>query len=228
MEAPNAIYAEAVSNSYPLKIKCNHLIIYLSPYFCPKFSTMRNASKIFGFYCLLALAATMIKLIFAGNVATGGVTALLAISLFSGYTVQDKGYAFLLPLVTLLVSDIVIEVLFKFELYPFKGFYTGQWANYLLLLSLSGIGMLIRKYKTKGIVAGIIAGPLFYFLASNLMVWMQQGENMGYSKDFNGLIQCYIAGIPFLRNSLISNAVCFPLLLQIYNFGVKSRWIPAL
>lgn len=210
----------------PKKINCNHAIS-LIPLFLSKISTMRSASKIVAFYCILAVVATMIKLIFAGSLATSGVTALMAISLFSGFTVQDKKYAFLLPLLTLLVSDIAIEVLFTFELYPFKGFYTGQWINYLMLLSLSGIGMLVRKYKTKGVIAAIIAGPLFYFLLSNLMVFFQN-EGLGYSKDLNGLIQCYIAGIPFLRNSLISTALFFPLLLQVYQFGIKERWIPAI
>lgn len=188
---------------------------------------MRSASKLVAFYCVLAVVATVIKLIFAGNIATGGVTALMAISLFSGYTVQDKKYAFLLPLITLLVSDIVIEVLFNFGLYPFKGFYSGQWVNYLLLLSLSGIGMLVRQYKSKGVIAAIITGPLCYFLISNLMVWFQN-DGLGYSKDLNGIIQCYIAGIPFLRNSLIATALFLPLLLQVYQYGVKERWIPAI
>lgn len=187
---------------------------------------MRFAPKIFVFYIVLAIVATIIKLIFAGNIATGGITALLAISLFSGFTTHDKKYALLLPLITLLMSDVAIELLYRFELYPFKGFYDGQWINYLLIISISVIGMLVRKYDTKGIIVGIIAGPLFYFLSSNFIVWIQN-DGLGYSKDIHGLIQCYIAGIPFLRNSLLSTTVFFPLLLQVYNYAVKQKLIAA-
>ncbi len=188
---------------------------------------MRFAPKILFFYIILAIAATLIKLIFAGNIATGGFTALFAVALFSGFTTQEKKYTILLPLITLLLSDIAIELLFKFELYPFKGFYTGQWINYLLIISVSLIGLFVRKYDTKGMIVGIIAGPLFYFLLSNFLVWIQN-DGLGYSKDINGLVQCYIAGIPFLRNSILSTAVCFPLILQVYNYAVKQKLMTAL
>ncbi len=192
-----------------------------------KIYTMRVAPKVLVFYIILATAATIIKLIFAGNIATGGITALLAISLFSGVTTQDKKYAMLLPLITLLMSDIAIELLYTLELYPFKGFYESQWINYLLIISVSLIGLFVRKYNTKGLIVGIVAGPLFYFLSSNFLVWMQN-DGLGYSRNFNGLMQCYIAGIPFLRNSLLSTAVCFPLLLQVYHYALKQKLITAL
>ena len=49
---------------------------------------------------------------------------------------------------------------------------------------------------------GIAASCILFFLISNFGVWVFSNT---YSNDLNGVITCYIMGLPFLQNSLISS-----------------------
>ena len=47
---------------------------------------------------------------------------------------------------------------------------------------------------------GIIRSCLIFFIISNFGVWFSSNT---YNNDINGLITCYVMGLPFLKNSLI-------------------------
>lgn len=66
-----------------------------------------------------------------------------------------------------------------------------------------------------GSEAGIFSS-LFFYLWTNLGVWLLDVWGM-YSKDFSGLLNCYINGLPFLRIHLLSS-FCFATL----GFGVME------
>lgn len=105
----------------------------------------------------------------------------------------------------MLVSDIIYEVLFRSGLTTIQGFYDGQWINYLLFAALTVIGFAISKSNWMHIVAGSFAGVFFYFLASNFAVWIGGGldiNNLPYPKTYAGLMECYAAGLIFLKGSL--------------------------
>ncbi len=134
-----------------------------------------------------------------------GFAPQIAMALFSGSIVKDKKYAFLMPLLSMLVSDIIYEVLFQFKLSSRQGFYDGQGINYLLFAALTVIGFAINKNKWVNIIAGSFAGVFFYFLTSNFAVWIGGGpglNNLPYPKSFAGLVECVAAGVPFLKGSL--------------------------
>ena len=54
-------------------------------------------------------------------------------------------------------------------------------------------------------MAGLSSALLFY-VVTNFGTWAT-GGGMYYPMTLEGLTQCYVAGIPFFRNSLISMAV---------------------
>ncbi|MFZ4059337.1 MAG: DUF6580 family putative transport protein [Ferruginibacter sp.] len=133
-----------------------------------------------------------------------GFAPQIAMAVFAGSIIKDKKYAFLLPLFSMLISDLIYEMLFAFKLSTIQGFYNGQWINYLLFCALTVIGFAVKPNKWIQIAGGSIAGVLFYFLASNFTVWIGGGlglNNLPYAKTWDGLMQCYIAGIPFLKGS---------------------------
>ena len=101
-----------------------------------------------------------------------GFAPQIAMALFSGSIVKDKKYAFLMPLLSMLVSDIIYEVLFQFKLSSRQGFYDGQGINYLLFAALTVIGFAINKNKWVNIIAGSFAGVFFYFLTSVLFPFL--------------------------------------------------------
>ena len=139
-----------------------------------------------------------------------GFAPQIAMALFSGSIVKDKKFAFLLPLLTMLLSDIIYEVLFQFKVSSIPGFYSGQLLNYILFIGLTVIGFAIKKSNPVQIVAGSVAGTLIYFLLSNFTVWIGGGldiTNMPYPKTMDGLIMCYTAAIPFLRGSMYATLI---------------------
>ncbi|MFM7671744.1 MAG: DUF6580 family putative transport protein [Bacteroidota bacterium] len=183
---------------------------------------MKSTVKYILFF-FFALAITIASKFFLGpNVALSGVSPVIALALFSGFIARDKDRMFLLPLTALLVSDACMQLLYEQNLFPYAGFYAGQWKNYLLLLTLPLIAAVIGATTRTRMIAGAIAGPTVYFILSNLFVWMQAGEAV-YTKDINGLMQCYTMALPFYRNSLLATIVFLPMLLITYRQWVLGR-----
>ena len=136
-----------------------------------------------------------------------GFAPQIAMAIFAGSISKDKRFAFLFPVISMLISDILYQVLYTQGLSSIKGFYGGQWVNYLLIASVTFIGFFINKNKISQIVAGSLAGAIFYFILSNLLNWIGGGldiNNQPYPKTVDGLISCYVAALPFFKWSVLS------------------------
>jgi hypothetical protein len=147
---------------------------------------------------LLILMAAMYRAL-PGRV--WGFAPHIAMAIFAGSVIKDRKLAFALPLISLFVSDLLYQIMYLKGMTPIAGFYSGQWQNYLLIGSLTVIGYGIRRTNLTEIFTGSLAGPMAYFLISNLMVWIG-GGGYGRPATFTGLLQCYADGLPFLRTSL--------------------------
>ncbi len=180
---------------------------------------MNNTSKLIIFTALLALLATVCKFYFGPDINLSGFSPVLAIALFAGMTIPQRKFSFLLPLVALLVSDIVIHLLFKTGYFRYAGIYSGQWLSYLLLLSVTLIGWILKGKSIKSIVSGALAAPTAFFLLSNFSVWVMQ-KTM-YAKTVDGLLQCYVAGLPFYRNAVLATLIFLPVIVLLYNYIMR-------
>ena len=118
-----------------------------------------------------------------------GFAPHIAMAIFGGSVIKDKKLAFALPLLSLLISDLIYQVLHMYGMTPISGFYSGQFTNYLLIGLLTFIGFAIQSSSPVQIFAGALAGPVLYFLTSNFMVWIS-GGGLGRPKNLNVLIQC--------------------------------------
>jgi hypothetical protein len=169
-------------------------------------------------FCFILIAVTtLVKVICAPQIDLSGFTCVMAVSLFAGLTIKEKKVAFLLPLLTLFISDVLLQVLHALNLFPYAGFYNGQLYNYALFILITLIGIALRNYKIAGIVIAAFIGPTVFFLFSNFIVWRTQGSAMGYSTDFSGLMQSYTLGLPFYRNSLVSTFISLPFFIALYH-----------
>ena len=74
------------------------------------------------------------------------------------------------------------------------------WAWYAGMVLLGGL--LARKASVVRIGAASLAGSVSFFLLSNFAVWAVW--NM-YPKTASGLATCYVAGLPFFRNAVVSD-----------------------
>ena len=172
------------------------------------------------FTVLLVVITVFSKLIFSTKIEWSGFSPVISIALFAGMIVKDKSISFILPLVSLFLGDVVIEVLFRFKLFPYEGFYGYQLLNYSLLLLTTLLGWALKGNKVGRIVIGALVAPTLFFLLSNLTVWI---TSTFYVKDFGGLITCYAEGLPFYYHSIISTVAFLPVFLFSYNYIFKKE-----
>ena len=133
-----------------------------------------------------------------------GLAPQMAMALFGGAVIKDKRLALLLPLLSLLVSDALYQVLYINGLSTIKGFYEGQWLTYILFVGITFFGMLMKKINLKNVVGFSISGSLIFFLLSNFGVWAGTG-GLERPKTFNGLMLCYGDALAFYRDHGVIN-----------------------
>jgi len=187
---------------------------------------MKINGRLILFTIILVALATACKFFFGPDLDWSGFSPVIAIALFSGMIIKQKNMSFMLPLMALLISDAAIQFLYSQDLFPYAGFYSGQWINYLILLAATLIGWALKGRKYSSLFAGALAAPTIFFLASNFLVWT--GSQITYTKDFSGLLNCYEAGLPFYRNSLIATIVFLPVILFVYNYLTKKKAVVVL
>ena len=129
---------------------------------------------------------------------------VFAALLFGGAHLKRRD-AIWYPLALLAASDVVLTTLvYRMRL----GW--GQSITWLAFAVVALIGYWLRKRETVArIGVAALAGPTAFFLISNFGVWL--GWRM-YPATWDGLITCYVAALPFYRNSLLASAVYTALL----------------
>ena len=183
---------------------------------------MKNNGRLIVFTIILIGLATACKYFFGPDLDWSGFSPVIAIALFSGFIIKQRDMSFLLPLLALFISDAIIQFLYVQDIFKYAGFYNGQWINYLILLTATLIGWALRGRNYKSLLAGAVTAPTVFFLLSNLGVWMSNIE-VTYTKDFNGLMTCYAAGLPFYKNALIATLIFLPVILLVYNYLAKNK-----
>ena len=183
---------------------------------------MKSNGRLIFFTLILVVLATACKFLLGPELAWSGFSPVIAVALFAGFITREKNQSFILPLLALFISDAIIQLLYTQDLFPYAGFYSGQWKNYLLILASTLIGWGLKGRNLSSLFLGSVLAPTFYFLASNFLVWQATSEAV-YAKSFSGLLTCYEAALPFYRNSLIATVIFLPIILLVYNYMVRQR-----
>ena len=103
------------------------------------------------------------------------------------------------PLALLIVCDIYLN---KFVYgYPLGWDQTVTWAWYAAILLFGGL--LARNTSALRVVGASLVASISFFLISNFAVWTVSREM--YPATWSGLVTCYVAAIPFFRNTVISD-----------------------
>ena len=179
-----------------------------------------SKNKLFYAGIILIISVTC-KLLFAANIAWSGFSPIMAIALVAGMMVHQKRDTFIFPLIALIGSDIIIQLLYITGQFPFPGIYGYQLLNYLFLSILVLVGWMLKGKNYTTIIVGALIGPTIYFVLSNFTVWATHG---GYNRpmNLNGLLLCMIDGLPFYKNSLLSTLLFIPSFLLVYH-GVMQK-----
>jgi hypothetical protein len=112
-------------------------------------------------------------------------TAVGAVALVGGALLRPKALAAVITVAILLISDFVL------------GFYSGMWLVYGSFLLIAMMGQRINISNPLSIGGYSIGGSLVFYLITNFGSWY---GSPFYSQDFMGLINSYIAGLPFALN----------------------------
>jgi hypothetical protein len=112
-----------------------------------------------------------------------------ATALFAGVVLRGRALALVVPLAAMLLGDAVL------------GFY--DWRVMSVVYLASGlpvlVGWLSRRWRGPLVfVPAILSCSLLYFLVTNFAVWAFGGI---YPHSLAGLIECYIAALPFLHQT---------------------------
>jgi len=147
-----------------------------------------------------------------------GFAPQIAMAIFGGAMIKDKKLAFLLPLLSMFISDALYEVLYRNGVGNIQGFYSGQITNYILFGSMTIFGFLIKKMNVAKVILASIAAPTTFFLLSNFFVWLSSSPDAGFArpKTFSGLLMCYNDGLPFYSWSVASTLIFSAILFGSY------------
>lgn len=146
---------------------------------------------------MLAISLILIGILLRFVPHTANFTPVAAIALFAGVYL-NKRQALIVPLLLMVVSDIFLGM---------HNVAIFTWGSFVLVTM---IGFWAKNHKTfKGIVSASVVSSFLFYLITNFGVWA-----MGwYPQDAKGLLDCYILGLPFLRNfgaaTLLYSAVFF-------------------
>jgi hypothetical protein len=147
-------------------------------------------------------------------------TPIGAMALFAGTYISDKKQAFLIPMITLLVSDILLQLVNG------SGFYRDMVFVYGSFAIITSLGFVLRGREQRQtiMVASLVSSILFFFI-TNFGTWLMWDM---YPKNGSGLLSCYISGIPFFRGTIMGdlfyNAVLFgSYALAKWRFPVLAR-----
>ena len=161
---------------------------------------------------LFVLAAIVLRLL----PHPWNLTPLGAMFLFSGATFRNKRDSLLVPLAALMISDYAVIHFLYGGRYAWFTPYT--WTGFLLV-GLIG-WTLRRKLSVAGVLGASLAGSVVFFLVSNFGVWM--GWKL-YPATAAGLIDCYVAALPFFRNTVIGDLIYAGLMFGAYAWIRRRR-----
>lgn len=139
-------------------------------------------------------------------------TPIAAIALFGGTYFNNKKIAFAIPLLIMFLTDLII------------GLHENMIAVYLSFVLIVALGFLLQKNKNlKNIILTTLISSVAFFVITNFSVWL---TGTLYPKNISGLIECYIAAIPFFRNSILGDLFYVGVLFGAYELAALK--FPAL
>ena len=195
--------------------------VFIFPIFAHKYISMSISKQLIITLTLLIIVASLYR-VMPGRPL--GFAPQIAMAIFGGAVIRDKKLAFLLPLLSMLISDSLYQLLYVNGLTSIMGFYEGQWINYLLFVGITCFGFLINSKKVFGIVLAALAAPTIYFIISNFLVWASnKGFGLNRPQTLSGLYLCYQDALPFYYNSIIATIVFTAVLFGTYY--ILQNWL---
>lgn len=114
----------------------------------------------------------------------------------------------MVPIAALFISDCVIGFYGPLMLYVY--------GSITIITCLGFMGR--NNVSVKKVVGLSLIGAICFFVITNFGVWILGSM---YPKTPAGLIECYVAGIPFFRNTVSSTLLYSAALFGTYELALK-------
>lgn len=151
-----------------------------------------QSSRILVLVGLIAVAAALRVVPHVPNFSPISALALMGGAYFARPVLQGLwarlAMAILVPLAALFLSDLAL------------GFHSQGPAVYLSFVLVAALGFFaLEKRSPLRIGGAAVSGSMVFFVITNLTFW---AEGTNYPRTFEGLVECYLMALPFLRNAL--------------------------
>jgi hypothetical protein len=122
-----------------------------------------------------------------------GLWPFAASALFAGRMVRTPGLAFAVPFLALVLSNTMLA--------------GDDWRITLTVYAAIALPALLGILTRDGraliaVPSAMVASSLVFFITTNFAVWAF-GDL--YSRDWQGLVQCYVAALPFLDRTVLGD-----------------------
>lgn len=148
-------------------------------------------------------------------------TPIGALALFGGAYFKENWKAFLLPVLTLFLSDVFLMNIY-FKAHSTGLLYDGWYWTYIGFMCMVIIGKNIKKVNVKNIFIAAIFGALAHWIIADFGVWIggriDITTGLPFTRDFQGLMKCYVLAIPFMRSMLLGNLIFGALLFGSFEY----------
>ena len=135
-------------------------------------------------------------------------TPVEAVALFGGAYFSDRRLAFIVPLAAMFLADLIIGLHWMIPVV------------YACIALSVALGFGLRHRVTALRVAGFgIVGSLLFFVVVSFAEWMVGDTEFCRA----GIVPCYVAALPFLKNALIGTLVWNAVLFGGFEL-MRRRW----
>jgi hypothetical protein len=144
-------------------------------------------------------------------------TPIAAMALFGAVYFENKVTAILIPLLTMFLSDVALELTTGW------GFHNTIIYVYASFVLTSLIGLWVKRNTTVQTIAiGSVVSSILFFIITNFGVWAAGG----FAGGISGLNLTYIMGIPYFAPTLLGDLFFNAFLFGL--FYMAQRRYPAL
>lgn len=147
-----------------------------------------------------------------------------AMALFGGAYFANRGWAIVVPLVALLLSDIALGLTMGGDYMSYVASLS-FWSVYLCIALSTVLGFGLRgKVGGANVLGYSLAGSVLFFVVTNFTTWF--GSTTLYPQTASGLVAAFLAGIPFFKWTVLGTLFYSALLFG--GFALLRRQAPAL
>ena len=149
---------------------------------------------------------------------------IAGLAIFGGFMFGKRKEFFLVTILALFVSDFVLNNFVHPEYFPdreglviFAPYMTGVYLSIIIMVLFARI--ILKRFNYLKLIITSLGSSLIFYLITNFVYLYSTSM---YPHNFAGMIESYIAAVPFFRTSLVSDLIFSIAIFGIYHL-VSSR-----